>query len=357
MKLERIMKYESPYRDLVEQAEIAILIDDQRGRFRYANSKFADIFGYSFGEMLKQSLRTLVHPEDIGTVLKYHRGRIGGRKVPSRYEFRGIRKDGSIIYLEVVASKLKSAAGISGTRSYLWDITSRRLVEDRLNRTLEVLRKTTGTMIRVIENMIEMRDPYTAHHQQRVADLARAIAEELAFPPDTIDGIRIAALIHDIGKISIPTELLTKPTKLTELEFSLLKTHPRAGYELIKSIEFPWPIAQIVLQHHERMDGSGYPSALKSGEILPEARILGVADVVEAMASHRPYRPALGIDAALNELTRNSGVLYDPEIVEACLRVFQKNKFAFRLDATGPGRNVWPLKAWDAPPDKGGWVE
>ncbi|MEN6311848.1 MAG: HD domain-containing phosphohydrolase [Acidobacteriota bacterium] len=357
MKLEKIKKDGSLYRDLVERAEIAIMIDDRRGNFRYANNKFAEIFGYSLREMLRQSIRTIVHPDDIGRALKCHRDRIGGRKAPSRYEFRGIRKDGSVIDLEVVAATLKEGNEIAGTRSYLWDITDRKLVEGKLARTLEVLRKTAGTMIRVIGSMLEMRDPYTAHHQQRVADLARAIAEELALPPDTIDGIRVAASIHDIGKMSIPTELLTKPTRLTELEFKMLKTHPRAGYELIKSIEFPWPIAQIILQHHERMDGSGYPSALKSGEILPEARILGVADVVEAMASHRPYRPALGIDAALKELTRNSGVLYDPEVVEACLRTFRKNKFAFRVDTVEPGRSLWPLKEWDTPPDKGEWIE
>ena len=178
--------------------------------------------------------------------------------------------------------------------------------------------------------MIEAKDPYTAGHQQRVSQLAIAIAKELNLPPDKIEGIRIASLIHDIGKISIPTEILSKSTTLSDIEFSLIKYHSQIGYDILKSIDFAFPIAKIVLQHHEKLDGSGYPNNLKGDEILLKAKIICVADVVEAMSSHRPYRPALGIDAALEEISKNRGILYDPEVVDVCLKLFKKEGFKFK---------------------------
>jgi HD-GYP domain-containing protein (c-di-GMP phosphodiesterase class II) len=174
---------------------------------------------------------------------------------------------------------------------------------------------------------IEMRDPYTAGHQNRVANLARTIAVEMKLPQDKIDGILMAGSIHDIGKLSIPVEILTKPTKLSNLEFSLIKEHPRIGYEMLKDVESPWPLAEIVYQHHERMNGSGYPRNLKGDEILIESQILALADVVEAMGCHRPYRPTLGIDAALEEITKNKGILYDNNVVDACLIVFREKGY------------------------------
>jgi putative nucleotidyltransferase with HDIG domain len=172
-----------------------------------------------------------------------------------------------------------------------------------------------------------MRDPYTAGHQIRTADLASAIATEMGLPQDKIDGLRMASSIHDIGKLSIPAEILSKPTKLTDIEFSLIKEHSQSGYEMLKNVESPWPLAQIVYQHHERMNGSGYPRNLKGDEILIEARIMAVADVVEAMASHRPYRSALGIEAALEEIEKNKGILYDNDVAVACLRLFREKGY------------------------------
>jgi len=177
--------------------------------------------------------------------------------------------------------------------------------------------------------IVESRDPYTAGHQRRVTDLACAIAIEMGLSQTQIDGIRMAASTHDIGKIYVPAEILSKSGKLAEIESSIIKTHPQVGYNVLKEIEFPYPVAQIVLQHHERMDGSGYPAGLTGDYILLEARILGVADVVEAMASHRPYRPAMGIDKALEEISRYKGMLYDPEAVDACLRLFADQRFKF----------------------------
>ena len=198
-----------------------------------------------------------------------------------------------------------------------------------LQDSMEKLGKALEGSILAIANTVETRDPYTAGHQQRVADLASAIAKEMGLPNDQIYGIRMGGVIHDLGKISIPAEILSKPGRITEIEFNLIKTHPRVGYDILKTIEFPWPIAQMVLQHHERTDGSGYPSGLSGEEILLEARILGVADVVEAMASHRPYRPARGIDKALKEISKNKGLLYDRDVVEVCLRLFKEKEYEF----------------------------
>ncbi len=193
----------------------------------------------------------------------------------------------------------------------------------------EGLRKTLEDTIRVVGLTTEMRDPYTARHQERVTELACAIAREMSIPEGQIEGIHAAGLMHDIGKISIPAEILTKPAKLTDLEFGLIKTHPQVAYDILKGIEFPWPVADIVLQHHEWLDGSGYPNGLKGDEIMLEARILTVADVVEAMSSHRPYRPARGLDKALEEIKENAGKLYDPKIVDACLKLFANGIFKF----------------------------
>jgi len=178
-----------------------------------------------------------------------------------------------------------------------------------------------------MSKIVDARDPYTSDHQSRVTQLSVGIALELGLSQEKVKGIKIASLIHDIGKIGIPTEILSKPTKLSEAEFSLIKEHPQIGYNILKSINFLYPVAQIVLQHHERIDGSGYPNHLKGDEILLEAKIIGVADVVEAMSSHRPYRPALGIDAALQEITKNRGILYDPKVVDACIKLFREKGF------------------------------
>ena len=196
------------------------------------------------------------------------------------------------------------------------------------SRTVQ-LQETLDGVIQVISLTVESRDPYTAGHQRRVAELARAIAEEMGYSEDQVKGTHMAGMIHDLGKISVPSEILSKPSRLSKIEFELIKTHPQVGYDILKGIEFPWSVAEISYQHHERMDGSGYPRGLKGEEILLEARIMAVADVVEAMASHRPYRPALGIDVALDEISKNKGVLYEPEMVDACEALFSEKKFCF----------------------------
>ncbi|MDP2760357.1 MAG: HD domain-containing protein [Sideroxyarcus sp.] len=184
--------------------------------------------------------------------------------------------------------------------------------------------------VRAIATIGEMRDPYTSGHQVRVADLATAIAKQLGLPDEQVHAIHLAGMVHDLGKIKVPAEILSKPGRITDIEFSLIKIHPQAGYDILKGIDFPWPIAQIVLQHHERLDGSGYPQGLKGEQIIIEARILSVADVVEAMSSHRPYRPGLGIEVALAEITRQRGIHFDPAVVDACLALFREQHYSFK---------------------------
>jgi putative two-component system response regulator len=209
-----------------------------------------------------------------------------------------------------------------------------KIVQERteeLRTTLNDLRKAMQGIVHAMVLTIESRDPYTAGHQQRVTQLASALAQEMGLSEKEVEGIKMASLIHDIGKISIPAEILSKPGKLTEIEFSLVKTHAQAGYEILKDIEFSWPIAQIVLQHHERLDGSGYPLGLKDKKILLEAKIIGVADVVEAMASHRPYRPGLGIEKALEEISQKKGTLYSTEVSDICIKLFTEKGFKFEI--------------------------
>lgn len=198
-----------------------------------------------------------------------------------------------------------------------------------LEKTIATLRMALEGAIQTLTITSEARDPYTAGHQRRVSDLAISIAQEMGLPENTVAGIRMAGLIHDIGKLAVPAEILSKPSKINDLEFQLVKTHPEVGYDILKKIDFPWPVADIVLQHHERMNGSGYPRKLKGPDIIIEARIINVADVVEAMASHRPYRPSLGIEKSLEQISKNRGILYDDEVVEACLRLFREKRFKF----------------------------
>jgi putative nucleotidyltransferase with HDIG domain len=185
--------------------------------------------------------------------------------------------------------------------------------------------------VQSIALIVEAKDPYTSGHQERVSHLAEAIAKEMGLTEDRQDFVRTASIIHDLGKVSVPSELLSKPTKLSELEFNIIKVHSQAGYNILKDIDFPWPVADVVLQHHERMNGSGYPHGLEGDDIFLEARILAVADVVEAIAFHRPYRPLLGIDFALEEISRNKGILYDADAVDACLKLFQEKSYTLIL--------------------------
>jgi PAS domain S-box-containing protein/putative nucleotidyltransferase with HDIG domain len=212
---------------------------------------------------------------------------------------------------------------------YAQDITERKNAEEALKKSVIELRQTLQETVNALAVTSEKRDPYTAGHQQRVSKLACAIARELGLSEDQIEGIRVASLLHDLGKIYIPAEILSKPAKLTSMEFGIMQTHPQVGYDILKRVPFPWPVADIVLQHHERLDGNGYPSGFADSEILYEAKVIAVADVVEAMSSHRPYRAAVGLNLALDEISRRRGAAYDIDCVDACLTLFRDKNFRF----------------------------
>ena len=208
-------------------------------------------------------------------------------------------------------------------------LAERNQADADLKKSFEKLRRAQNQTVVALASASEIRDPYTSGHQQRVTKLACSIAEKMGLTENLIEGLRIAGLLHDIGKISVPAEILSKPGKITQDEYNIIKQHCQIGYEILKGIEFPWPVAQIVLQHHEKMDGSGYPLGLTGEEILLEARILAVADVIEAMSSHRPYRPGLGIDKALDEVMNNKSTFFDPVVVDACWDLFSSGQFKF----------------------------
>jgi len=235
---------------------------------------------------------------------------------------------GGDIHMSATASVLRDSKGeIIAAIECIRDTTEKRRMEQERLDILQKLRKTLGSTVQAIANVVETKDPYTAGHQRRVADLAVAIAVEMGLPPDRIEGLQIAGTLHDLGKISVPSEILTMPRMLTNIEFQIIKNHARAGYEILKDIEFPWPIGRMVLEHHERIDGSGYPQGLPGSQLLLESQILMVADVVEAIASHRPYRPSKGIEFSLEEIAKNRGILYNPETVDACLRLFREKGY------------------------------
>ena len=209
------------------------------------------------------------------------------------------------------------------------EVAERKLAEEKLRQSYIILQQNLDKIVNVMSLTVEERDPYTAGHQRRTTDLAVAIAREMGLSKHEIKGVQMAGFIHDIGKISIPAEILSKPGRLNEAEILLIRRHPQVGYGILKKIDFPWPVDLIVLQHHEKMDGSGYPQGLSGKETLVEARILCVADVVETISSHRPYRPGLGLDKALEDITKNRGTLFDPHVVDACLTLFQNKNFQF----------------------------
>ncbi len=328
---EMLLQSEEKYRSITENTLNGIYQTTKDGKFLMANPAFLNMLGYASFEEMAASINDItrqiyVNPEDrehIKQVLEKEENIRG-------FETQFYKKDGSKIWVSINMRNVRDAAG-----TFLYyegideDITHRKLAEQSLQETMEKLRKSLAGTIQVVSMTVETRDPYTAGHQRRVSNLARAIAQEMGLSNNTVDNIRMAGIIHDIGKISVPAEILVKPGKITDIEMSLIKVHPQSGYDILKDVELPYPIAESVLQHHERLDGSGYPQGLKADQILLEARIISVADVAEAIASHRPYRPAKGIDVALEEIENNKGILYDEQVVEVCLKLFREGGFKF----------------------------
>jgi len=350
---------------LLERATDSIFVHDFQGKMIYINEAAYKTRGYAEDELRAMPLQKL----DVPKFVKLMKPRIENlmKKGHASFESAHYRKDGSIMPVEVhariidfrgkkaIASIVRDmtehkkadeeirkaqqelerrvkerTAELSKSNTLLEkEIGEHKKVDKELIRSFKKLQATLKGTVHVLASIVETRDSYTAGHQKRVAELACAIAKEMHLSEDQIEGINVAGTLHDIGKIFIPSEILNKPSLISDLEFSLIKTHPRIGYDILKGVEFPWPVAKIVCQHHERMDGSGYPMKISAEKIMLEAKIIAVADVVEAMSSHRPYRPALGLSKALEEISNNKGVLYDPEVVDICLKLFAKKKFKF----------------------------
>jgi len=320
---------EERYRSVVENAHDAIYIIKQDG-FQYANPAFEILTGWKKEELCNKGFNfwNIVHPDDKKLIKEREKASKKVQEVRRSYEFRITTKDGAERIVEANTVNIGKKGEVK-EMGILRDITVRKKAEEELKKSFERLQKTFEDTINALVSALERRDPYTAGHQKRVTELACAIAEEMGLSKEQVDGIRMAGLVHDIGKIQIPSEVLIKPDRLSQFELFMVKMHPEFGYDILKSIEFPYPVAQIVLQHHERMDGSGYPAGLKGEEILLEARILAVADVVEAMSSYRSYRPALGTGIALEEISKDKSILYDTGVVDACLKLFREKKFKF----------------------------
>jgi PAS domain S-box-containing protein/putative nucleotidyltransferase with HDIG domain len=318
---------EERYRSLVENAHDAIYISTSNG-FQYANPAFENLTDWKKEELCSKEFNfwNIIHPDDKKWVKEKKEAWKKRKEMPDMFEFRITTKNGEERIVEANTVNIGNHGEVK-EMGILRDVTVRKKAEEELKKSLERYQKTFEQTINALVSALERRDPYTAGHQKRVASLAYAIAREMDLPEGQVEGVRMAGLIHDVGKIQIPTEILIKPDNLSEIEFVMIKMHPQIGYEIVQAIEFPYPVAMIILQHHERMDGSGYPFGLLREQILLEARILAVADIVEAMSSHRPYRPALGIDKALEEISKHKGFLYDSWPVNACLKLFYKKKF------------------------------
>jgi PAS domain S-box-containing protein/putative nucleotidyltransferase with HDIG domain len=309
------------FRTLFENAPVGITITRQE-RILFVNRACASMFGFrNPSEMQNKPLVDCFSPQCRPDILERIAGRQRGEHVPKMHETVGLRKDGSVFPIYAESSTINLPDGCADV-TFISDITERKQIESMMARNYERLEKSLEQTVKSLSYIAGMRDPCTADHQVRVADIASEIASELGLPKEQIIAIKTAALIHDIGKTLVPTEILSKPGLLNGLEWSLVQSHVQSSYNIIKTIDFSWPVAEIVLQHHERLNGSGYPRGLSGDGIVKEARILAIADVIEAMASDRPYRPAFPLEMALDELWHNKGVLYDPDAVEVCLKPF-----------------------------------
>ncbi len=327
---EAIRTSEERFRNLVEATSDWVWETDPRGIYTYVSPKVREVMGYDVGEIIGRSIFDYMPAKESSRFAATFQAAAAGNQPFSFVENSRLHRDGRVVVMETSGVPFFADDGsLLGYRGIGRDITSRKKVERDLENSVKKVEKTMEAAIQAISYTMETRDPYTTGHQKRVTQLACAIAKEMGIGQWQIDGIRVAGLLHDLGKIAVPTEILSKPGKLSDIEFSMIKAHPKVGFDILQNVEFEWPIARIVVQHHERLNGSGYPFGTKGKDILLEARILAVADVVEAMASHRPYRPALGLDRALDEVARGEGTLYDPEVVRACRRVIGERNFKF----------------------------
>jgi PAS domain S-box-containing protein len=314
---QRVTESEGQFKSLVEQQVAGIVIVRYDGSLAYVNPRFAGMLGYETKEVIGQPLLSFIAERDRNTIMDRTRARFAGQsdKAPSAFAIR--TRAGTLVDV-LGQSTLATWQGHPALIGVVIDYSEHKQAERAMQQAIEAL---AGT--------VELRDPYTAGHQRRVSRLACAIAHKLGMPESQIAGLQLASAVHDIGKVLVPAEILAKPGKLTDIEYQMIQQHAEAGYDILKGVEFPWPVAQIILQHHERLDGSGYPRGLARDAILQEAKVLTVADVLDAMMTRRPYREGLGLEAALREIETGKGKLYDPAAVDACVSLFRQKAFSF----------------------------
>ncbi len=324
MKTSLAQYNESKYRLVYENSLDGILLVTPDGKLLSANPSAQQMFGYTEEQLISIGRKGILDEEDphFQSALSEFQ-----RTGNFRGQITFVRSNGKTFQAEISIRAFHDFQGQLLASLAIRDISERlRAQEEVKDYIARIERMLLGT-VGAISEMVELRDPYTAGHEQRVGKLAVDLAAEMGLTEDIQIGLRIAGAVHDIGKIAVPSEILTMPRQLTELEYQLIMIHAQAGYDILSKIDSPWPIAEVARQHHERIDGSGYPRGLKGEEILLEARIMAVADVVESMTSHRPYRAGLGIDAALAEIEQNAGKLYDANVVAACLKLFREKQY------------------------------
>jgi len=316
---------EAKFRGIVEQTMVGVYILDGL-QVSYANPRSEEIFGYGDGEMAGRQIADFIVAEDLPKVKKELERIWTEDSYVGHVEFLSRHRSGREVYVGAVG-RHAVLDGLSVVIGVVQDVTDKVLSEAKLSDYAARLERSVLGTIDTVSQMMDLRDPYTAGHERRVGELSSRIAAEMGLSEHVQRGLRVAGGVHDLGKITLPAEILNRPGKLSPIEFEMIKTHAEQGYQVLKNVDFPWPVAEVARQHHERIDGSGYPRGLKGEEIILEARILAVADVVEAMSTHRPYRSAMGVEAALAEIERGRGTVYDPVVVDACLRLFREKAY------------------------------
>jgi PAS domain S-box-containing protein/putative nucleotidyltransferase with HDIG domain len=326
--MESLKKSRERFKSLIETTSDWIWESDGKGRFTYSSPRVEELIGFSIEDIMNKTIIDFLPVHLRGLYRESYENMLVQGKPFKGFEVTGLAKNGKDVVLEINAVPVFSETGeLLGYRGVTRDITLRKMAMEALEKSRDSLHANLEETVKSLASAEEKRDPYTAGHQTRVDRLACAIARELELPEKQIEGLHFAALLHDIGKIALPSEFLSKPTVLSSQEHEIIKCHAENGYDILKNIHFPWPVAEIVHQHHELLDGSGYPKGLKGEDILFEAKILTVADVVEAMSSHRPYRPSLGIEASLDEIRTGRGIKYDEAVVDACLNLILEKNF------------------------------
>jgi PAS domain S-box-containing protein/putative nucleotidyltransferase with HDIG domain len=320
---------EEQLRNLLNNSSDIVFQLSPKGEIEYVSPKVRDIYGYNPDELIGQLFEKTTPLSELPKVIKAISKALCGETIRN-LEIGQIDAQGNIVVVEINSSPVMKDGKVVALQGVLRDITFRKKAEEAARVSSQKLFNAMEDTLQAMAMIVEMRDPYTAGHQRRVSQLACAIAEEIGMLPDHVTGLRLAGLIHDIGKVRVPAEILSNPNTLSAAEMAILKMHPTLGYEVLKMLDMPWPVAQIIYQHHERINGSGYPAGLTGANILLEARILAVADVVEAISTHRPYRPAHSLSEAMDEIFKEKNNLYDNEVVDSCIKVLKQKDFKFQ---------------------------